>query len=94
MFGPNSYDHLSVVPCLNNTPQQIQEAFNCLLAFLKRIKVGQRNREAEKGLNSSLDSPVLSWGHTQPHDSVPIHPMFPPGMNHLPALSCSILYKA
>ena len=54
---------------------------------------GYRDRKQKKSSHSSLGSPVLSWGHIQSHDSVPIHPLFSMGMNYSPAL-CSILFKA
>lgn len=47
----------------------------------------------ERGSNSSLNSPVLSWGHTQHRDSVPVRPMFPLDINCLLAF-CSILHRA
>lgn len=71
-----------------------KEAFKYLMESLELIKVLRlQGQETEKISNSTLGCTVLSWGHIHPHDSVPIQPLFPLGMNYPPAL-CSILYKA
>lgn len=71
-----------------------KEAFKYLMEFLELIKVlWLQGQETEKSSNSSLGGMVLSWGHIQSHDSVPILPLFSLGMNYSSVL-CSILYKA